>query len=37
VAVFDPLAVILLLASQYSFQWFRTAREEIKEENKKMN
>jgi hypothetical protein len=36
VSVFDPLAVILLLASQYSFQWFRTAREEeIKEENKK--
>jgi len=28
VVVFDPLAVILLLASQYSFQWFRTAREE---------
>lgn len=28
VAVFDPLAVILLLASQYSFQWFRTARED---------
>ena len=28
VAVFDPLAVILLLASQYIFQWFRTAREE---------
>jgi len=27
VVVFDPLAVILLLASQYSFQWFRTARE----------
>jgi hypothetical protein len=26
--VFDPLAVILLLASQYSFQWFRQAREE---------
>ncbi len=23
VVVFDPLAVILLLASQYSFQWFR--------------
>lgn len=23
VSVFDPLAVILLLASQYSFQWFR--------------
>jgi hypothetical protein len=28
VAVFDPLAVILLLASQYSFQWFRKAKEE---------
>lgn len=28
VAVFDPLAVILLLASQYSFQWFRRAEEE---------
>jgi hypothetical protein len=28
VVVFDPLAVILLLASQYSFQWFRRAREE---------
>jgi hypothetical protein len=28
VAVFDPLAVILLLASQYSFQWFRRARED---------
>jgi hypothetical protein len=28
VVVFDPLAVILLLASQYSFQWFRTARED---------
>jgi hypothetical protein len=28
VIVFDPLAVILLLASQYSFQWFRKAREE---------
>jgi len=34
VSVFDPLAVILLLASQYSFQWFRTAREE---ENKEEN
>jgi hypothetical protein len=33
VSVFDPLAVILLLASQYSFQWFRKAREE-EEENK---
>ena len=28
VIVFDPLAVILLLASQYSFQWFRQIREE---------
>ena len=28
VSVFDPLAVILLLASQYSFQWFRRAKEE---------
>ena len=28
VVVFDPLAVILLLASQYSFQWFRQAQEE---------
>jgi hypothetical protein len=28
VAVFDPLAVILLLSSQYSFQWFRKDREE---------
>lgn len=28
VAVFDPLAVILLLASQYSFMWFRGVREE---------
>jgi hypothetical protein len=28
VSVFDPLAVILLLASQYSFQWFRTVRDE---------
>jgi hypothetical protein len=30
VLVFDPLAVILLLASQYSFQWFRSQREEEK-------
>ena len=30
VVVFDPLAVILLLASQYSFQWFRK-QEEITE------
>jgi hypothetical protein len=28
VSVFDPLAVILLLASQYSFQWFRKDLEE---------
>jgi hypothetical protein len=27
VFVFDPLAVILLLASQYSFQWFRKEEE----------
>lgn len=26
VIVFDPLAVVLLLASQYSFQWFRQDR-----------
>jgi hypothetical protein len=31
VSVFDPLAVILLLASQYSFQWFRKAREDDEE------
>lgn len=31
VVVFDPLAVILLLASQYSFQWFRKQEEEITE------
>ena len=31
VVVFDPLAVILLLASQYSFQWFRTQEEENSE------
>jgi len=28
VIVFDPLAVVLLLASQYSFQWFRKADED---------
>lgn len=28
VLVFDPLAVILLLASQYSFQWFRDQEKE---------
>jgi hypothetical protein len=31
VIVFDPLAVILLLASQYSFQWFRTQEEYVPE------
>jgi hypothetical protein len=31
VAVFDPLAVILLLASQYSFQWFRKPEETVKQ------
>jgi hypothetical protein len=31
VVVFDPLAVILLLASQYSFQWFRKQEEETQE------
>jgi hypothetical protein len=30
--VFDPLAVVLLLASQYSFQWFRQQDEEQKNE-----
>jgi hypothetical protein len=29
VLVFDPLAVVLLLASQYSFQWFRQEKEEL--------
>jgi len=28
VIVFDPLAVVLLLASQYSFAWFRKERED---------
>jgi hypothetical protein len=32
VVVFDPLAVILLLASQYSFQWFRKQEDELPEE-----
>jgi len=32
VLVFDPLAVVLLLASQYSFQWFRQQDEERKNE-----
>jgi hypothetical protein len=33
VMVFDPLAVVLLLASQYSFMWFRKAKEEQLEYN----
>jgi hypothetical protein len=37
VVVFDPLAVILLLASQYSFQWFRTAREEEEQAEEKQS
>ena len=32
VSVFDPLAVILLLASQYSFQWFRKQEEDSEED-----
>ena len=32
VFIFDPLAVVLLLASQYSFAWFRKNEEEDKEE-----
>jgi hypothetical protein len=32
VIVFDPLAVILLLASQYSFQWFRKQDEDSDED-----
>jgi hypothetical protein len=32
VLVFDPLAVILLLASQYSFQWFRKDEEDSNED-----
>jgi hypothetical protein len=31
VVVFDPLAVILLLASQYSFMWFRQQKDEDEE------
>ena len=29
VIIFDPLAVVLLLASQYSFAWFRQQEEEL--------
>ena len=32
VIVFDPLAVVLLLSSQYSFQWFRQQQEERENE-----
>ena len=32
VAVFDPLAIVLLLASQHSFQWFRQIKEHQQEE-----
>lgn len=32
VVIFDPLAVILLLASQYSFQYFRKQKEELARE-----
>jgi len=32
VIVFDPLAVVLLLASQYSFQWFRKNEEDEPEQ-----
>ena len=34
VIVFDPLAVVLLLASQYSFQWLRQEKEKLPEEEK---
>ena len=33
VIIFDPLAVVLLLASQYSFQWFRKQEEQIEEDH----
>lgn len=36
VIVFDPLAVILLLASQYSFAWFRQQEEETPQEQKQI-
>jgi hypothetical protein len=34
VAVFDPLAVLLLLASQLSFQWYRQDKEQKQEQEK---
>ena len=33
VAVFDPLAIVLLLASQHSFQWFRRVEQETAQES----
>lgn len=36
VLVFDPLAIILLLASQYSFNWFRQQEEETPQEQKQI-
>lgn len=36
VLVFDPLAVILLLASQYSFSWFRQEQEENPQQEEKI-
>lgn len=36
VIVFDPLAVILLLASQYSFAWFRQQEEETPQKQEKI-
>ena len=35
VVVFDPLAVVLLLASQYSFQWFRADKVRAVEDAKR--
>lgn len=37
VVVFDPLAVILLLASQYSFQWFRKEEQDQEPQNYEMS
>ena len=31
VVVFDPLAVVLLIASQYTFNWYKDEKEESKE------
>lgn len=36
VAVFDPLAVMLLLASQYSFAWFRKEKEDLESESEEL-